>query len=127
MTHGTAGLVLSKNSFYQNQGGGIFLKLTNNLVQPLINELQYWNLPVWVDIDDDGWQDLFIVNIPSSRNYLFRNTGTNGFIKVTDDPLVSEFYHWGDAGWADYDNDGDLDVFLTTAYGSALAGGPVSE
>ena len=109
--HGT---VPSKNWFYQNQGDGTFVSLTNDLIRPLISELQCWNLPVWVDIDNDGWQDLFIANIPDSRNCLYRNMGNGGFIKVTGDPLVSELNNWGDAGWADYDNDGDLDVFLTT-------------
>ena len=117
------GDVLSKNSFYQNQGDGTFLKLTSGLVLPLINEWGYYDLPVWVDIDNDGWQDLFLVKTGNSRNALYRNNGGRGFIKVTDDPLVMELdSHWGDAAWADYDNDGDLDVFLTTARGGQSTG-----
>jgi hypothetical protein len=121
------GDVLSKNSFYQNQGDGTFLKLTSGLVLPLISEWGYYDLPVWVDIDNDGWQDLFLVKTGNSRNDLYRSNGGRGFIKVTLDLLVMELdSHWGDAAWADYDNDGDLDVFLTTARGGQSTG-PVAQ
>jgi hypothetical protein len=107
------------NSLYQNRGDGTFVRLTNDLVRPIISELGCYDLPIWVDIDNDGWQDLFIVATENTYNRLYRNTGAGGFVKVTNDPLVKEpDIHWGDAAWADYDNDGALDVFLTTARAS---------
>ena len=128
VANGSAGgNVLSKNSFYQNRGDGTFLKLTNGLVLPLINEWGYYDLPVWVDIDNDGWQDLFVVTTSNTRNSLYRNNGSGGFVKVINDPLVMELdAQWGDGAWADYDNDCDLDVFLTTARGSTANTGPVA-
>jgi hypothetical protein len=128
VANGTAGpQISSKNWLYENHGDGTFLKLTNELVRPLISELGYYDLASWVDIDNDGWQDLFLVNAPGSRNFLYRNNAGRGFTKVTDDPLVKESADWGDAEWADYNNDGNLDVFLTTApWGNASVLGPVA-
>ena len=128
VANGTAGpQVLSKNWLYQNQGDGTFLKVTNDLVAPLISELGYYDVASWVDIDNDGWQDLFLVTAPASRNCLYRNNSGGGFSKVTDDPLVTESGDWGDAQWADYNNDGSLDVFLTTApWGNWTGLGPVA-
>ncbi len=122
---GTGGRATAQNWFYQNQGDGSFLKLTNGLATPLISESGYYDLATWVDIDNDGWEDLLLVNAPGSRNCLYRNNAGQGFTKVTNDPLVSESADWGDAEWADYDNDGDLDVFLTTCAWGVSTLGPV--
>ena len=125
VANGAAGGASQRNSLYQNVNGGTFVKLTNG---PVVSEWGIYDLPIWVDTDDDGWQDLFIVST-DGHNRLYRNTGAGGFIKVTGDPLVTEYdVHWGDAAWADYDNDGALDVFLTTARASiGLPGfGPVA-
>jgi len=102
VANGTAGpQILSKNWLYQNQGDGTFLKLTNDLVGPLISESGYYDVASWVDIDNDGWQDLFLVAAPGSRNSLYRNNAGGGFSKVTGDPLITESGDWGDAQWAD--------------------------
>jgi hypothetical protein len=117
-----------RNSFYQNEGEGTFTRLTNGLVRPIVTEPGYYDIPIWTDADNDGWQDLFIVST-DGYNRLYRNTGAGGFVKVTGDPLVIEYdVHWGDAAWADYNNDGAPDVFLTTARASVgLPGfGPVA-
>jgi hypothetical protein len=98
-------------SFYQNQGTGSFLKLSSNLIRPLISEARQHVFPAWVDVDDDGWPDL-LVNVLGTDS-LFRNTGDGGFVKITGDPLVSQAGSWCGMAWADYDNDRDLDVLLT--------------
>ena len=72
---------------------------------------------MWVDVDDDGWPDLFVTVMGSSntnRNRLYRNRGDGSFIEITGEPLVNERADWGAAAWADYDNNGDLDVFIAS-------------
>jgi len=64
----------------------------------------------WADYDDDGDQDLYIVNRGSS-NKLLRNDG-GSFTDVTAGPVGNTTSGIG-ATWGDYDGDGDLDLYLT--------------
>ena len=76
----------------------------------------------WRDYNNDGWLDLYIVNSALVRpapdavlpkNTLYRNNGDGTFTDVTETAEV------GDTGWgmgcafADYDNDGDPDLYIT--------------
>jgi len=118
-----------RNSLYRNQGDGTLAPASDDRAGPIRNDWGYFALPMWVDVNNDGWQDLFIVSTEGTDNPLYLNQQGNGFSKVTDDPLTKEIdIRWGDAAWADFDNDGDLDVFLTTARGSTgiTAPGPVA-
>lgn len=73
----------------------------------------------WIDYDNDGDVDLFLAKCngggaaASARfNELHRNNGDGTF---TDVSVISGLYDpiqtWSSA-WGDYDNDGDLDVFV---------------
>ena len=75
---------------------------------------------VFFDYDGDGWQDLFFVNSadwPESRRgpsypALYRNKGDGAFEDTTKKAgLLVETFGIGVAA-ADYDNDGDPDLFL---------------
>jgi len=63
------------------------------------------------DYDNDGDQDLYIVN-SGQANVLLRNDGSGTFIDVTAAPL-DDAGPGSSAAWADCDNDGDLDLYLT--------------
>ena len=77
----------------------------------------------FVDFDGDGWLDVALVAggvwpaqgppIPALR--LFRNNGDRTFLEVTERAGLGSIsgYGFGIAA-ADYDNDGDEDIFLTT-------------
>ncbi|MBX2875288.1 MAG: CRTAC1 family protein [Saprospiraceae bacterium] len=73
----------------------------------------------FVDVNNDGWEDLFISNGPSSgqHNFLYINQGDGTFTSLTDDPIVQDGAKSDGATFADVDNDGDLDAYVVTWYG----------
>jgi hypothetical protein len=63
------------------------------------------------DFDNDGHVDLFVAGIP--RSHLFRNRGDGSFEDATEKARVQNRQPWPvAAGWFDYDNDGNLDLFV---------------
>lgn len=79
----------------------------------------------WVDIDDDGDDDLYVLNGYGSleeeptpqANILYRNDGAGGLHPVPRHDLVGHVTFSGSGTWADYDNDGDLDLFVANQRG----------
>ncbi len=69
----------------------------------------------WADINGDGWVDLFVVgSIASGResrwSAFFINQRDGTFVWwpwLPEDPAG-----WSGCSWGDYDNDGDVDLFL---------------
>ncbi|MEA3403538.1 MAG: CRTAC1 family protein [Armatimonadota bacterium] len=85
----------------------------------------------WGDFDNDGRMDLFAGNFahvdhrgdqPKSR--FLRNLGAGAGYTFEDRGTCGVFYQESYASPAagDYDNDGDLDLFFTTVYGTASFG-----
>jgi hypothetical protein len=66
----------------------------------------------WGDVDGDGDQDVYVTRQASQPNVLLRNDGGGVFTDVTTAPLAITDSSAG-ASWGDYDNDGDLDLFVT--------------
>src|SRR5262245_36138102 len=65
----------------------------------------------WGDYDNDGDPDLYCSRYSFSRSLMFRNNGDGTFVDATVWPLgLSGNFH--SCSWADYDNDGDLDLYL---------------
>ena len=67
----------------------------------------------WIDYDNDEYLDLFVANWynAAQRNFLYHNNGDGTFSKVTDGIIVNEGGSLAGC-WADFDNDGDADVYL---------------
>jgi len=78
----------------------------------------------WGDYDNDGDDDLFAVNfsgdivsgVPTGNCSLFRNEGNGEFHEVSLDVGIDISIFGMSPTWADFDNDGDLDLYIT-AYG----------
>ena len=68
----------------------------------------------WGDYDGDGDLDLFIANTNGENNQLFRND-VGIFTPITTGSVVSDGGTSVGGVWGDYDNDGDLDLFVTNS------------
>lgn len=73
----------------------------------------------WVDYDGDGFEDLFMAS-SLAANLLYQNQGDGSFQKITSGALISGNVQNRTSCWADYDNDGDMDVFIPTPYSGRL-------
>lgn len=68
----------------------------------------------WADYDNDGDPDLVNSNNMYETMDLFRNDGAGNFTRLPDSFLGSDTTNGGGVSWADYDNDGDLDLFVAS-------------
>src|SRR5579872_1903209 len=82
----------------------------------------------FLDYDNDGWMDIFLVNSGPSdfwkpakpvRNALYKNNRDGTFTDVTEKAGVSGAYFGMGVAVGDYDNDGWPDM-LVTAYGQCI-------
>ena len=99
------------NFFYLNNGGKMFSEISNSITTSERN-LSYGTS--FIDYDQDDDLDLFVTNISmSDKNLLFQNDGTGNFIK--SNTAISKTRNSPSKGhtWGDFDNDGDLDLFIT--------------
>jgi PKD repeat protein len=107
----------SENNFlYHNNGTGTFTRI---LTGPVVTDGGTSWAPVWGDYDNDGYLDLFIANNGNEANFLYHNNSGNSFTRITIGDIVTDTgLSWGSA-FGDYDNDGDLDLYVTNYGGQA--------
>jgi len=70
------------------------------------------NAVAFADVNNDGFQDLFIAN-RNAPNKLYLNNGKGGFINRTSEYFPCENYLSNGAVFADFDLDGFVDLYLT--------------
>ncbi|HKE56242.1 MAG TPA: CRTAC1 family protein [Pyrinomonadaceae bacterium] len=87
----------------------------------------------FIDVDNDGWRDIFVAQghvldtIEESSSYLnyrqtpllMRNTG-KGFVNITDAAGLTKPLAARGAAFGDLDNDGDIDLVVAQVNGSPL-------
>jgi hypothetical protein len=122
----------SANAFYQNNGDGTFVEISKTA------GVAYEGPSIgvaWADYDNDGDLDLYVGNVdkppskgyspggdmrrevvanfPFAGNLLYRNNGDDTFTNVALEAGVDDHSDTdGGVGWSDYDNDGDMDLFV---------------
>ena len=109
------GLTDNDENIYRNDSG-TFTRINTGA---LVNNGGLTMSSSWGDYDNDGDLDVFLANDQSS-NALFRNEGNFTFLKITGDTITNTNDHSFSSAWSDVDNDGDLDLFVTNTYNSAL-------
>jgi hypothetical protein len=104
-----------RNLLFRNPGDGTFAKQTNG---PVVLDPQNSEIVQWIDYDNDGFLDLFSANDGGQNNTLYHNNGDGTFAKITTGSLVNDGGNSAGCAWADFDNDGFLDLFVANWQGS---------
>jgi hypothetical protein len=102
---------LAESFLYNNDGTGSMTRVTEG---ELVTDASYPGDAEWADYDNDGDQDVLVVNQTLTVK-LYQSNGDGTFTRV----LNSAFENAGvfsarSASWGDYDNDGYLDAFVTS-------------
>lgn len=96
------------NTLYHNNGDGTFS--ISRLFDQVSEELDIGGGAVFVDYDNDGWRDLYVLNW--GENHLYRNVEGREFVDVTEEAGVGDPGKGITATWGDYDNDGYVDLYV---------------
>src|SRR5262249_36495092 len=95
----------SPNQLYHNERDGTFTVVPPNAFPPAIAVMSAG----FVDIDNDGWLDLYGSKI--GPDILNRNNGDGTFSK-TKNPITSDTSAGVGSAWGDFNNDGYVDLFV---------------
>jgi len=94
----------------------VFTKITEG---DLVNDGGDSRAVNWIDFDNDGDLDLYVTNGPQAgeNNFLYQNNGDGTFTKITPVIIANDGKASDGSTWGDYDNDGDLDLFVANWWG----------
>jgi enediyne biosynthesis protein E4 len=100
----------SDDILYRNNGDGTF---TNISASAGITNSGASLGVAFGDVDNDGWQDIMIVN-SANANVLYHNNGDGTFSDISASAGIEDPDGEGQGtAFGDIDNDGDLDIFVT--------------
>jgi enediyne biosynthesis protein E4 len=106
-------------SLYKNEGNGVFTEMSYNAgIAVACGQFVGW-ASSFLDYDNDGDLDLFKVNgelkhLYGQEDQVFENTGDGKFVDVSTEmgAYFQEELVGRGACFGDYDNDGDIDVYI---------------
>jgi gliding motility-associated-like protein len=105
------------NRLYQNNGDGTFTQVAG--AGEVVTDGQGTRSANWVDVNNDGWLDLFAANQGNPTtgsdglDKLYLNNGDGTFSTQVIGPDQTSWT----SNWGDYDNDGDLDLITISLWG----------
>jgi enediyne biosynthesis protein E4 len=98
-----------RSILYRNEGGSRFVDVSK---EAGLLDVSWSGDASAVDVNDDGWLDLYVVNMQGDDEY-YENVGGKTFVRKSREvfPRTS----WGSMGIKvfDFNNDGRLDIFIT--------------
>jgi len=98
---------VSANRLYRNKGDGRFVDVT---AEAGVADDGMGTDAVFGDYDNDGHNDIYVVNY--GPNVLYHNQGDGTFEDVSEEARVNEPQFGRQAAFVDYDHDNDLDILV---------------
>jgi enediyne biosynthesis protein E4 len=117
ITNFSGGQVSRANELWRNDGG-TYTPIDSTVAGELVGNSQRSTGCVWADFDNDGWIDCVVANDGLKRNKSYRNNGDGTFTKEINAFTGVNGFHYA-AVAADYDRDGDQDLFIAGTAASA--------
>ena len=102
--------IRAPGQLFRNAGDGTF---TDVAVEAGVTNLGFAKSVSWGDFDGDRWPDLYVSNL-TGPNRLYRNRGDGTFVDVAPRLEVIRPIESFPAWFWDYDNDGVLDLFVSS-------------
>lgn len=106
--------IADENALYENTGTGFFKKLTNSEIGYEIHRPSKGQ--TWGDFNNDGNLDLYIANgtegYPEIQNFFFLGTPDHSFKRMYNTLPAIEGHISAGTVSGDFDNDGDLDLYV---------------
>ena len=104
-----------KNYLYFGNGDGTFA-YDQNAVPSSIGTFS--ETASWGDMDNDGDLDLYVANSTNNsgtplKNILYKNEGNGNFTKIESGPHTLQAHASRSVNWVDFDNDCDMDLFVS--------------
>lgn len=96
---------------YHNEANGKFREVGQDSG---LTQIGRWISVCWGDYDGDGRQDLLAASYDAGP-FLFRNLGRGRFQDVSVRAGISSVQHAYTCEFLDFDNDGRLDIFVSTS------------
>ncbi len=105
--------IFALSSLYHNDGNGEFTDVTTSAGMTGLAAPGSAVGAAWGDYDNDGRPDLLISRYQLAP-LLYHNDGDGTFAEVSMDAGISAAVDGVSAAWADYDNDGWLDCYISS-------------
>lgn len=104
----------------RNRGAGQAAHFENvteqaGLTQPVSRNMHFAFSSGWGDFDGDGWPDLALIS-DFGTSQMYWNNGDGTFLKATDASNMGVDENGMGVAIVDYDQDGELDIFVSSIY-----------